>query len=255
MSTKQSKQIVLKNKGQPKKRPSVRPRLVFEEPHIFRAKSAQSLLHLQESREFLPCAACITEGERRQGRSDRPHSSYSRQPPARSRSSESRPSTGIKKQSRSRPSAADLERLSRPKTIRGQPVSHNCNWNNFIKKKTIKTPYALCDLAYDHESSETRPPFVNYGGRYDDKHHGEKRTFNSLAIHQLKHHEHEEERLSEVLRERRLRLQAKMYFREMEERRARAQELHDRAARASTEYRDNYRPPFNYDNEGTFSRH
>jgi hypothetical protein len=47
----------------------------------------------------------------------------------------------------------------------------------------IKTPYAMCDLTYGQENSEHRPPFVNYGGRYDDKQYGEKRTFNSLAIH------------------------------------------------------------------------
>ncbi len=41
----------------------------------------------------------------------------------------------------------------------------------------------------------------------------------------------------------------------MEERKARAQEIRDRAARSSTEYRDNYRPPQDYHGEGTFSRH
>lgn len=71
----------------------------------------------------------------------------------------------------------------------------------------------------------------------------------------MKHHEVEERRLAEVLRERRLRLQAETYFREMEERKLRAQELRDRAARSSTEYRDNYRPPQDYHLEGTFSRH
>jgi hypothetical protein len=47
----------------------------------------------------------------------------------------------------------------------------------------IKTPYGLCDLTYGQENAENRPPFVNYGGRYEDKVHGQKRTFNSLAIH------------------------------------------------------------------------
>jgi hypothetical protein len=47
----------------------------------------------------------------------------------------------------------------------------------------IKTPYAQCDLIHGQENSENRPPFVNYGGHYDDKQFGEKRTFNSLAIH------------------------------------------------------------------------
>ena len=47
----------------------------------------------------------------------------------------------------------------------------------------IKTPYAQCQLVHGHENAENRPPFINYGGRYDDKQRGEKRTFNSLAIH------------------------------------------------------------------------
>lgn len=41
----------------------------------------------------------------------------------------------------------------------------------------------------------------------------------------------------------------------MEERKARAQELRDRAARSSTEYRDSYRSPYEYNGEGTYSRH
>lgn len=71
----------------------------------------------------------------------------------------------------------------------------------------------------------------------------------------MKHHQVEEQRLVEAMRERRLRLQAENYFREMEERRAREQDLRDRAARSSTEYRDNYRPPANYQLPGTFARH
>ena len=58
-----------------------------------------------------------------------------------------------------------------------------------------------------------------------------------------------------MVRERRLRLQAENFFREMEERKARIQEVKDRAARSSTEYRDNYRPPIDYEASGTFARH
>lgn len=47
----------------------------------------------------------------------------------------------------------------------------------------IPTPYALCDLTKSEQELENRPPFVNYGGRYNDKTSGEKRTFNSLAVH------------------------------------------------------------------------
>ncbi|CAF1448296.1 unnamed protein product [Rotaria sordida] len=259
MSKKQSKQIIPEKKDQSKRSSSTRSRLVFEEPHIFRVKSERSLPQLQETREFLPCVACLKEANRRQETFNRPHSSYTHQQLTRPRSSEPRPSTGIeKKHCPAPPTPANLERLSRPKTFSPEQISNNYNWNNFIQKKSkyaIKTPYAQCNVTYNQENSEIRPPFVNYGGRYDDKQHGEKRTYNSLAVHQLKHHKAEEQRLADLLRERRLRLQAKMYFREMEERKARAQELRDRAARASTEYRDNYRPPYDYNGEGTFSRH
>lgn len=67
----------------------------------------------------------------------------------------------------------------------------------------------------------------------------------------MKHHEVDEQRLADLLRERRLRLQAENYFREMEARRARAQDLRDRAARSSTEYRDSYRPPREYNVQET----
>ena len=71
----------------------------------------------------------------------------------------------------------------------------------------------------------------------------------------MKHHDVEEQRLAERVRERRLRLQAENYRLLTEGERARAQELLDRAARSSTEYRDNYRPPQDYQGEGTYSRH
>lgn len=47
----------------------------------------------------------------------------------------------------------------------------------------IQTPYAYCDLLSYEEDLEDRPPFVNYGGHYRDQQWGEKRTFNSLAVH------------------------------------------------------------------------
>ena len=47
----------------------------------------------------------------------------------------------------------------------------------------IKTPYFSCGLTRNEQDLEGRPPFVNYGGQYNDKQSGQKRTFNSLAIH------------------------------------------------------------------------
>ncbi len=137
MSTKPTKRIVSDKRDQTK-RPPTRPPLVFEEPHIFRRKNERSLSHLQESREFLPCLACSKEADHRKDTFARPHSSYVRQrstpPPL---SSEQRPSTATKKKSSpSPPTQADLERLSRPKTVLPEQTSNNCNWNNFVKKKS-----------------------------------------------------------------------------------------------------------------------
>ncbi|CAF1576596.1 unnamed protein product, partial [Didymodactylos carnosus] len=141
------------------------------------------------------------------------------------------------------PSNSDLERLSRPKTA---PSTTNCNWNNFIKKKTISTPYATCDLSPENEWNETRPPFANYGSGYNDKQTGKKRTFNSLAVHQLKHNELDEIRRMNHLHEIRLRQQAEAYFRELDERRAMEAARNDRNSRNATEYREKYRPPNEY---------
>lgn len=117
------------------------PRLVYDTPHIFHAKSDHSLSHLKESREFQPCVACSKEADRRKETIDRPHSSYVRQrsTPPPSSSNKQRPSTATKKKkSRLPPTSADLERLSRPKTVPPHPeeYSNNCNWSNFIKKKS-----------------------------------------------------------------------------------------------------------------------
>ena len=65
--------------------------------------------------------------------------------------------------------------------VRLNSRQHNLQISSFFL--AIKTPYAQCDLFHGQENSENRPPFVNYGGRYSDKQTGEKRTFNSLAIH------------------------------------------------------------------------
>ncbi len=132
-----TKRVGGEKKGQ-SKRPPTQSRLVYDEPHVFHIKNERSLAHLQESREFLPCAACSTEANRRQETLARPHSSYIRQrstpPPI---SSEQRPSTATKKKSvPSPPTPADLERLSRPKTVPIEQTSNNCNWNNFIKKRS-----------------------------------------------------------------------------------------------------------------------
>jgi hypothetical protein len=121
-----------------KKHPSTRPRLVYEEPHVFRTKSDHSLSHLQENREFQPCIACL-KSDRRKGTNDRPHSSYIRQQstPPPSSSNEQRPSTATRNRSRLPPTtSAALERLCRPKTYHPKEVSNNCNWNNFIKKRS-----------------------------------------------------------------------------------------------------------------------
>jgi len=129
-------------------RPPSRSRLVFDEQHKFRIKNDHLLSHLQESREFVPCIACSKEADRRQDTFSRPQSSYIRPRSTPPPSTEQRPSTATKnKPSRSPPTPADLERLSRPKPIPPERLSNNCNWNNFIKKKSkygINKLFILC---------------------------------------------------------------------------------------------------------------
>ena len=120
-----------------KKRLPTRPRLVYEAPHIFRTKSEHSLSHLKENRDFETCVACLKADRRQEPFPARPHSSYTRHqstppPPT---SYEPRPSTATTKK-RLPPTQADLERLSRPKTALLQQSGNNCNWSNFINRKS-----------------------------------------------------------------------------------------------------------------------
>ena len=125
-----------------KKRPPSRPPLVFEAPHVFRVKSERALSHLQESHDFEPCIACLKEANRRQDPFSQPNCSHTRTrhrstppPPPLAQYEQQRPSTATKKK-RSPPTQADLERLSRPKTAQPQQYSNNCNWNNFINRRS-----------------------------------------------------------------------------------------------------------------------
>ena len=119
-------------------RPKSRSRLVFDEQHQFRKKNNRSLSHLQEFREFLPCSACSTEAHRRQEVFRRPSSSCQRHESTPPVIKEQRPSSATKSQaSRRPPSAADLDRLSRPKPVPSDRLlTDNCNWGNFIKRKS-----------------------------------------------------------------------------------------------------------------------
>jgi hypothetical protein len=153
-----TKRVVPVKKDQTKRPPS-RSRLVFDTPHIFRMKSERSLAHLQENRDFIPCIACSKEFERRQETFTRPHSSYSRQrstpPPS---SCEQRPSTATKKKSSPLPpTPADLERLSRPKTAQPERLSNNCNWNNFIKKRS---KYGMKKFSFEVQNRATNVPSI-----------------------------------------------------------------------------------------------
>ena len=155
------------------------PHLIYDDPHIFRVRGQHSVPHP------FSCDACWKAAKQQQ------HPNANIQHP--------------KRCSRLPPTPADLERLSRPRTAPPQRTANNCNWDNFMKKKSkygkpkklfiillisfskivsaITTPHGLCDLASDQQNLENRPAFVNYGGRFTDKQFGQKRTFNSLAIH------------------------------------------------------------------------
>ena len=122
-----------------KKRPPSRPPLVYQAPHVFRVKSDRSLAHLQESRQFDPCIACLQEADRRQESFTRPNSSsHHRHRSTPSVLYEQRPSTATTTiaKKRSPPTQADLERLSRPKTSLPAQYADNINWSNFINRRS-----------------------------------------------------------------------------------------------------------------------
>ncbi|CAF5116180.1 unnamed protein product, partial [Rotaria socialis] len=53
-----------------------------------------------------------------------------------------------------------IEHLNRPKTVSSIRTSNNCNWDNFMRKKSkhaVRTPYALCNLTKIQQESESRP--------------------------------------------------------------------------------------------------
>lgn len=120
---------------QERKAPAKRPELDFEPPHVFRVKSEHSLAHLRESQQFLPCAACSIEGNRREAHPARPQSSYIQRRPA-SPAIGSRPSTAVKNRPLLPPTPADIERLSRPKSVPPARNSENCNWTNFVRHRS-----------------------------------------------------------------------------------------------------------------------
>jgi hypothetical protein len=128
------------------KQPSKRPPLVFDVPHVFRIKSERSLAHLKTSREFLPCAACANTVHERPDMIDRPHSSHVQQHRSEPLSMNQRPSTAIKQRSCLPPTPANIERLSRPKSVPPRNESLSCNWNNFIRNKSKYGRFESCLL-------------------------------------------------------------------------------------------------------------
>ncbi|CAF1232231.1 unnamed protein product [Adineta steineri] len=174
------------------------PHLIYDEPYIFQVRSQRT-----RSLHKRPCDDCLKASKQQQQRLSTANIQYE------------------KRCSRLPPKPIDFEQMNRPKTAPLNRRVNDCNWDNFMTRKSkfaIKTPYALCNLSTKQEELENRPSFMNYGGRSNDKQGGQKRTFNSLAIHQLKHHEVDNERLRSLLRERHLHHQAENYFREMEKR-------------------------------------
>lgn len=113
-------------------RPKIRPRLVFDEQHKFRVQHNRS--HLEQSQQFPPCRACSVEADHRQGSRARPQTAFHCPRSIPPSHMDQRPSTAVK---RTPPSDADLERLSRPKPAPDDRLqSNNCNWSNFIRKKS-----------------------------------------------------------------------------------------------------------------------
>jgi len=114
MEAPSSKRVVI-GKKEHLKYPYTRSHLIYDEPHIFQVTSERSLSHLQQHRKFHPCNACLKEA-------NRPTFTANVQHP--------------KRCSRLPATPADLERSNRPKTVPPKRTSNDCNWNNFIKKKS-----------------------------------------------------------------------------------------------------------------------
>jgi len=175
MKSASTKQVTFEQKERLKCSPSC-PRLIYDEPYIFRVRSERP------SSRLFPCESCLKAAK---------------QQPASISNNQYQ-----KRCSRLPPAPVDFEYLNHPNTSPSKRTSNICNWDNFMKNKSrygkyknfyyllflwiylaINTPYALCNLSDIEHESEKRPPFVNYGGHYNDKQYGQKRTFNSLAVH------------------------------------------------------------------------
>ncbi|CAF0871120.1 unnamed protein product [Adineta ricciae] len=172
--------------------------LIYDDPYIFQVRGKRA-----RSAHYRPCDACLKEVDRQRALT-----------------------ANIKYEqrcSRLPPRPVYPRDSNRRKTASSDRMADNCTWDNFMKRKSkyaIQTPYASCDLIGNHEYLDNRPSFVNYGGHYKDKQLGHKRTFNSLAVHQLKHDEASDHRLRNLYHERHLRRQAEHYFRQHENREA-----------------------------------
>ncbi|UJR27316.1 hypothetical protein I4U23_008609 [Adineta vaga] len=173
--------------------------LVYDDPYVFRVRGQRS-----RSSYYRPCDVCFQEANRQQTVAEniRYEQRCSRMPPK----------------------PIYIEDLRRSKTTSRNRMSAQCNWDNFMEKKSkyaIETPYATCNLTDTDKDEEKRPAFVNYGGHYKNRQYGDKRTFNSFAVHQMKHHEANDQQLRDLFRERHLRDQAENYFHKIEKQNAR----------------------------------
>ncbi|CAF0856289.1 unnamed protein product [Rotaria sordida] len=89
------------------------PRLIYDEPYIFRVRSQRSPSH------SFPCDTCFKEAIRRQ------------------QQQQQQPRTNIQYQKRCSClplRSADLEYFNRPRTVPSQGTSNSINWPNFMKK-------------------------------------------------------------------------------------------------------------------------
>jgi len=109
MTSATSKHVVFRQKERLKCFPGC-PRLIYDEPHIFRVRSERP------SSQLFPCETCLKEARRQQASTA--NNQYQ------------------KRCSRLPPIPIDFEQLNHPNTSPSKRTSNNCNWDNFMRNKS-----------------------------------------------------------------------------------------------------------------------
>jgi hypothetical protein len=109
MTAPSSKRVAFQQKERLKCSPSC-PRLIYDDPHIFRVRSQRP------SSRFFPCENCLREAKRQ--RTSSANNQYQ------------------KRCSRLPPAPIDFEHANRLNTSPSKRTPNDCNWDNFMKNKS-----------------------------------------------------------------------------------------------------------------------